>query len=153
MKEKREHQTFYVGLKAFIAKGDKLLILQDDEGLWELPGGRIEKNEIFDGLEKSLYREVAEELGDYFHYEVGRVFHVWIRKPEFAASSSYAAEYRGKDLCIFLVGITCEYKNGEPELSPEHQNFRWITKEEVDKLVFENTYKDAIKKYFQRSEN
>jgi len=149
MKQPREHQTFYVGLKAFISNGDKLLILQDDEGFWELPGGRIEKNEIFDGLEKPLRREVAEELGDAFQYEVGRVFHVWIRKPEFAASSPYAAEYLGKDLCIFLVGITCEYKSGEPKLSREHQKFRWITKEEVDTLEFENTYKDAINKYFQ----
>jgi hypothetical protein len=34
----------------------------------------------------------------------------------------------------------------------EHQSFKWITKEEVDNLDFENTYKDAIKKYFQHVE-
>lgn len=71
MKQKREHQIFHVGLKAFIADGEKLLILQDQDGLWELPGGRIEKKEIFDGLEKPLRREVAEELGNDFQYEVG----------------------------------------------------------------------------------
>jgi 8-oxo-dGTP pyrophosphatase MutT (NUDIX family) len=43
MEERREHQQFHAGLKAFIAQGDKLLILQDEEGLWELPGGRTEK--------------------------------------------------------------------------------------------------------------
>ena len=153
MKQAREHQTFHVGLKAFVANEDKLLILQDEDGFWELPGGRVEKGEIFDGLEKSLRREVAEELGVSFQYEVKNIFYAWIRKPDPLQSPSDAVAYAGKDLCIFLVGITCEYKNGEPELSPEHQNFRWITKEEIDKLVFENTYKDAIKKYFHRFEN
>ena len=59
-KEKREHQTFHVGFKAFIADGEKLLILQDSEGLWELPGGRVEKQEIFKPLEEILARETAE---------------------------------------------------------------------------------------------
>ena len=149
MKQKREHQAFHVGLKAFIAKGEKLLILQDQEGFWELPGGRIEKNEIFDGLEKPLRREVVEELGSDFQYEVGDIFYTWIRKPDPLQSPSDAVAYSGKDLCIFLVGVLCTYKSGEPKLSPEHQNFKWITKEDVDVLEFENTYKDAIKKYFQ----
>ena len=149
VKQKREHQTFYVGLKAFIADEEKLLILQDQEGFWELPGGRIEKNEIFEKLEKPLRREVAEELGDNFQYEAGDVFQAWIRKPDPLQSILSAAEYSGKDLCIFLVGVLCTYKSGEPKLSPEHQSFKWITKEEVDGLEFENTYKDAIMKYFQ----
>ena len=151
MEEKREHQTFHVGFKAFIADGEKLLILQDSEGLWELPGGRVEKQEIFKPLEEILARETAEELGKQFQYETGSVFHAWIRKPD--PLENIAPVYRDNDFCIFLVGIRCTYKSGDVTLSPEHAGFRWITAEEVSSLQFENTYEHAIRKYFQNFGN
>lgn len=150
MSEKREHQTFHVGLKAFIANNEKLLVLQDAEGLWELPGGRVEKQEIFNPLKDILAREVAEELGTQVHYEIGTVFHVWVRKPD--PIKNRMTPYSNSDFCIFLVGFRCTYQKGEILISPEHKNFRWITKEEVDGIDFENTYKDAIKQYFQTIE-
>ena len=144
--EKREHQTFHVGFKAFIADGEKLLILQDGEGLWELPGGRTEKQEIFKPSHEILARETAEELGEQFEYTPGPIFHAWIRKP------NELNEYKDKkDFCLFLVGIRCTYKSGDVVLSPEHTGFRWITKDEIESLLFENTYKEAIEKYFENS--
>lgn len=150
MKEKREHQTFHVGLKAFIADGKKLLIVQDPEGQWELPGGRVEKQEIFKPFERILERETLEELGEQFEYETGPIFHAWVRKPD--PSENIAQVYRDNDFCIFLVGIRCTYKTGDVVLSPEHKSFRWITQEEIDTIEFENTYKDAIQYYFQNIE-
>ena len=148
MKEKREHQTFHVGFKAFIANGEKLLILQDaSEGMWELPGGRVEKQEIFKPAAEILARETAEELGEQFEYEAGPIFHAWIRKPN--PSQNMASVYRDNDFCILLVGIRCIYKSGDVVLSPEHAGFRWITEKEIDNLKFENTYKEAIEKYFE----
>jgi len=146
-KEKREHQTFHVGFKAFIGDREKLLILQDEEGMWELPGGRVEKQEIFKPSKEILARETAEELGDQFEYETGPVFHAWIRKPD--PLENIAPVYRDNDFCILLVGILCTYKNGDVVLSPEHTDFRWITKEEVENINFENTYKDAVRYYFE----
>jgi len=149
MPEKREHQTFHVGLKAFIADGEKLLVLQDTEGLWELPGGRTEKSEIHKDLREILAREVTEELGGAAQYEIGPIFHAWIRKPNPVVGVTLHGD---DDFCIFLVGFRCTYQKGEIQLSPEHQAFRWITKKEVDSMDFENTYKDAIKYYFQSLE-
>ncbi|TSC56916.1 MAG: hypothetical protein Greene041639_79 [Parcubacteria group bacterium Greene0416_39] len=147
MPEKREHQTFHVGLKAFIADGEKLLILQDTEGLWELPGGRTEKSEIHKDLREILAREAKEELGEALQYEIGPIFHAWIRKPDPIKDTK--SQYRDNDFCIFLVGFQCAYQKGEIQLSPEHQAFKWITKEEVDSIEFENTYKEAVQYYFQ----
>jgi len=147
LQENREHQTFHVGLKAFITNGEKLLILQDPEGFWELPGGRAEKQEILRPLEEILLRETKEELGDQFEYKVSSIFHAWIRKPD--PTKNIAQVYRDNDFCIFLVGIRCEYKKGDVTLSPEHKNFRWVTKEEVENLEFENTYKEAVLRYFE----
>ena len=95
-----------------------------------------------------MQREVTEELGENIEYEVGPVFHAWIRKPD-PLQAGVAAIYRTSDLCIFLVGLQCFYKAGEIQLSPEHQAFRWVTKAESEKLEFENTYGEAVQTYFQ----
>ena len=136
----RDHQDFHVGLKAFLEKDKKLLILQDNDGFWELPGGRIEKREIYKDLKIILAREVGEELGKDVKYEIGSIFHNWIRKPN-----------KDKDFTIFLVGFLCIFKEGEITLSKEHKNFRWISKSEAKKLKFENTYKKAVEYYFKNN--
>lgn len=134
----REHQDFHAGLKAFIARDKKLLILQDNEGLWELPGGRVEKEETYKDLKEVLQREIGEELGREFKCEIGSVFYTWIRKPN-----------PDTEFHIFLAGFKCRFLNGDITLSPEHQEFRWISKGEVGKINFENTYKEAVRYYFK----
>jgi 8-oxo-dGTP pyrophosphatase MutT (NUDIX family) len=101
MQENREHQSFHVGLKAFIANGNKLLVLQDQDGLWELPGGRTEKTEIHKDLQEILAREVAEELGQSIQYEIGSIFHAWIRKPEQIKENIFNQHSQNTDFCIF----------------------------------------------------
>jgi len=145
--KQRSHQDFHVGLKAFVEQNKKLLILQDQDGLWELPGGRIEMGERENPLPKILLREIAEELGKDCEIEVGPVFHAWVRKP----SRDVNDIYTNKDFCIFLVGFACVLKSGEIVLSKEHKNFRWISKEEVGGIDFENTYKEAVQYYFESS--
>lgn len=128
-------QSFYVGLKAFVGDGNKLLVLEDKHGQWELPGGKIQ---IGEDISDALNREIKEELGERVEIEKGSIFHVWIRQPD-----------PNRDFLIFLVGFFCAWKGGEITISPEHKSFRWITKDEVEGMDFENTYKDAIKYYFQ----
>jgi len=60
-------------------------------------------------------------------------------------------ENPNKDFFILLLGFSCVWKGGEITISQEHKSFRWITKEEVDNLQFENTYKDAVEYYFEKS--
>jgi len=119
----REHQDFNVGLKAFIEKDKKLLILQDNDGEWELPGGRVEKSEINKSLSDILLRETGEELGEDFKLSVDHIFHTWIRKPG------------DTDYCIFLVGFRCTYVGGEVTVSSEHKDFRWVGEEEIKQLI------------------
>ena len=128
-------QNFCVGLKAFVGDGKKLLVLEDKHGQWELPGGKIQ---IGEDIPTALNREIKEELGERIQIERGPIFHGWIRQPD-----------PNRDFFIFLVGFSCIWKGGEITISPEHKSFRWITKEEIDTIEFENTYKDAIKYYFQ----
>ncbi len=52
---------FQVSVKSlFFNEENKLMMIQEDTGLWELPGGRIQKGENFI---ECLKREVKEETG------------------------------------------------------------------------------------------
>ena len=49
-----------ISVKGIILKGDGALLLQEPDGEWELPGGKLEDGE---DLEKTLIREIYEETG------------------------------------------------------------------------------------------
>lgn len=133
----QDDQSFFVGLKAFLEKEGELLVLQDNDGFWELPGGKIKKSE---DVEPAFRREVAEELGSSVEFSVQGIVHSWIRKPD-----------PNKDFVLFLVGLKCTYERGEIMLSKEHEDFKWINEEDIDGLRFENTYEDAVRYFFKSS--
>lgn len=59
--EPNDNSLFQVSVKGlFFNEQGKLLMIQEDNGLWEIPGGRIQKGEQF--LE-TLQRECQEEMG------------------------------------------------------------------------------------------
>src|SRR6059058_4405253 len=108
----REMQRFQVALKAFVVRGDRLLMLREPAGgqVWELPGGRIEIGEEARPLLDVLQREMREELGDSFEYEVIGPAAAWIRPPDPPR----------RNVAVFLLGYSCRYRAGEPVLSAEH---------------------------------
>lgn len=67
---------FPVSVKAVVVHGSRVVLLKNDRGEWELPGGRLEGGE---DLEECVRREALEETG--LKVEVGpllgaRVFEV-----------------------------------------------------------------------------
>ena len=50
---------------------------------------------------------------------------------------------------IFLVGYKCKYLSGELKLSEEHNNFRWVNKNNYQELGDDGEYFKAIEKYFE----
>jgi len=130
-----EDQEFFVGQKAFIDKNGEILVLIDEFGL-DLPGGKIQKGE--EDFSTSLKREVREETG--LEIEVGTLFQSWQWKMR-----------RGPNIgkLIFLVGYKCKYLSGELKLSEEHNNFRWVNKNNYQELGDDGEYFKAIEKYFE----
>ena len=57
--------TFEVGLKAFLVREGRLLLVREriGERLWELPGGRFDGGEEQTPPVEILRRELREELG------------------------------------------------------------------------------------------
>lgn len=132
----KEDVLFYVGQKAFIKKGDEVLVLGDPiEGL-DYPGGKIQEGE-FD-LEESLKREVMEETG--LEISVGEAFVTW--------TNIFPPQHRLAGRRVFLVGYKCEYVSGDVILSDEHNKFSWVTKDNFNTVDDGTSYFEILKKYF-----
>ncbi len=98
-------------------------------GLWDLPGGGVEKNET---LQEAVKREVAEESGlkvkpesDYFY-----IYHYPKKIDKYAFRST-------------LIG-------GEVLLSKEHTEFKWISKDEWQSLEYIPSVKATLEEFFKQ---
>lgn len=132
----KEDQEFFVGQKAFIRKGDEVLIVLIKNNFFDFPGGKVQVDET--DMEKSLQREVTEETG--LTIKIGNPFTTWIHEPP------QGHRLHGKK--IYLVGYICEYISGEITLSDEHENFRWVNKTNCHQFDDNSHYFKALKKYF-----
>ena len=114
-------KKLYLALKAVIVKDEKILILRRTKKencfreMWDIPGGGINFGET---PEEALKREVKEETN--LEVEVIKPLRVWTFF---------------KDENTQVVGVTmfCRYKSGDIRLSEEHEEFKWIRPEEIEK--------------------
>lgn len=104
-------------------------------GLWELPSG---KKEELENAEDSLLREIKEEAGiDVEIVMPVSVFNYQIEKPE---------EVRDSTQINFLVKIV----NGqEVQISNEHQNYAWVSVDELDGYGMSEETKNVLLKAFK----
>jgi 8-oxo-dGTP pyrophosphatase MutT (NUDIX family) len=113
-----DKDLYFVAVKLFLRDGDKLLITHDIFGAWDLPGGRIRKDEFEKPLDAVIARKIYEELGPEAKYEVGepKVFFRVQRKEE-----STREQVR-----IFAVGYDAKYLSGEIKLGNHHDKMEWV---------------------------
>ena len=116
-------QLFYVGIKALIFEGNKLLLVKKrDPSFWDIPGGRIDPGEH---VLEAFKREMSEELPDFKDYEIERL--VGARRKE-----GLIKDGNGLFLIYFLVHSTS--KDNKYTLSNEHVEHKFFSREEVSKL-------------------
>lgn len=135
MGNKKVVQKVVLGGVVFDTKG-KFLIMQRNEnediypGLWELPSG---KKEELEEAKDSLLREIKEETGmDVEIVMPISVFNYQIEKPE---------EIRDSTQINFLV----KKKDGqEVNISEEHQNYAWVSKDELAKYEISEQTKKVL---------
>jgi 8-oxo-dGTP diphosphatase len=141
VENKRVIQRVVVG-GVILNKEGKILILQrgKDEDvfpeIWELPSG---KREFFEDSQSSLIREIKEETG-LSKIEIIMPFYVFeykVEKPE---------EIRDTTQINFLVKLL---EDEEVKLSKEHQNFAWISKDEIEKYKLSEETKKSILRAFE----
>jgi 8-oxo-dGTP diphosphatase len=112
---KKEVEVF----AAVIHKGDLFYVVQrpfkgEVGGMWEFPGGKIERNE---SKEQALIREINEEIK------------IKVKIEKFIKSTSF--EY--KTFKINLHFFLCSILEGEPFLT-EHINQAWVTRKNLIKI-------------------
>ena len=105
-------------------------------GIWELPSG---KREFFEDSQSSLTREIKEETG-LSKIKIIMPFYVFEYKVE------KQEEIRDTTQINFLVKLL---EDEEVKLSKEHQNFAWISKDEVKKYKLSEETKKSILRAFE----
>lgn len=113
---------------AIIQKENKILATKRGYGefinMWEFPGGKIEPGET---KEQALVREIKEELN------------IEISVDNFALD----IEYQYPNFYLFMSCFMCSIKEGSIELL-EHNDGKWITKEELNTLNWLPADIDAV---------
>lgn len=113
---------------AIIKNEDKILATKRGYGefinMWEFPGGKIESGET---KEQALVREIKEELN------------IEISVDKFAID----IEYQYPNFYLFMSCFMCSIKEGSIELL-EHNDGKWITKEELNTLNWLPADIDAV---------
>lgn len=115
--------THVVAVFAFVEKKGKILLarrsLEDPQtpGVWFIPGGKVDLEEGDDILEKTLKREVMEEVGIEIEDEI-----VLIGDEGFYRVSGH-----------HVVGLTflCKWKSGVAKPLEDQEDVRWFTKKEL----------------------
>ena len=112
-----------------IYKNDKFLIAKrnlkkSQGGLWEFPGGKVENNETY---EEALKREIKEEFDAIIEVNkyVGETIH----------------HYPEKDIKLLFYEAKLLSKNIK---LLEHEDYRWITKDEEANFEFAEADKIAF---------
>ena len=113
-------KKLYVGMGAAIEKDGKFLILKRSESkdfapnAWEVITGRLEEEE---SPRDGILREILEETG---------------LKAEIVMPVDTGFFYRGgKEFPMVFISYWCRYIEGEINLSWEHDQYKWVSIEEI----------------------
>lgn len=110
---------YLVALKALIRDGNKLLITHDIFGHWDIPGGRIRKDQFDVPLNEILDLKIKEELGEEITYKIEDIKTVLrVEREEHGLN--------GKKVRIFGVCYEVQYLGGNPKIGDHHDKIEWI---------------------------
>lgn len=121
----KEHEKFTISQwGALIRDGKCLIIRAPGHDYWELPGGRIEVGELDSSTaEEAFRREIKEELG-FDEFEIVRPLGGMI---------GYTLG-RHTPTCRLIYAIKND--KAEVKLSTEHEEFHWVSLEDLDNYTF-----------------
>lgn len=114
-----------IGQKAFIVRGNKILILKRKEvdvfrGFWDVPGGKLEDG---DSLLTGIAREIKEEAG----LDLTKIILV-------LSSTKFDGQVADRPVVIRNIYLCSAI--GQVEISKEHSEFKWVDVEDVAKYKF-----------------
>ncbi|MEJ2359090.1 MAG: NUDIX hydrolase [Deinococcales bacterium] len=121
---------FPVSIKAVILRDGHVILLRNERGEWELPGGKLELGE--DPIE-CVTREVHEELG--LSVRADHLLDLW---PYSIAD--------GVDVLVGTYLCTDLDPSRDARLSHEHGQLQWFDVRAIESLTMPSGYKDSIRR-------
>jgi 8-oxo-dGTP pyrophosphatase MutT (NUDIX family) len=121
---------FPVSIKGVVPVADRFVLLLNERGEWELPGGRLEPGE--DPAE-CLAREIFEELS--LAVEVGPILDCWRYQP-----------LPDREVVIVTYGTRLA-EPGEPRVSAEHRSVKLFGIEELARIKLPQGYAASIRRW------
>jgi 8-oxo-dGTP pyrophosphatase MutT (NUDIX family) len=135
--------VYFVALKLFLRDGDALLVTHDVFGAWDLPGGRIKKDEFAKPMEDIIERKVTEELGADVTYQLGQ--------PKVFFRVERLEQGLDQKVRIFAVGYEAQYTGGNIALGKHHDSYEWVNvKTFKPETLFEGGWLVGIREYLNK---
>jgi 8-oxo-dGTP pyrophosphatase MutT (NUDIX family) len=123
---------FPVSVKGVVARDDRVVLVSNPRGEWELPGGKLEVDET---PERCVAREIAEELA--LDVTVGPILDAWVYRVTASAD-------------VLVVTYGCEARTWPGRVaSPEGKDVGLFTLDELDGLPLPVGYHAAIRRWLQ----
>jgi hypothetical protein len=113
-----QKDPYFVAVKVFLEKDGKFLVCKDNFGDWDLPGGRIKKDEFEVPLEDIVKRKVSEELGPEVVYTLGKPI-VFMRHQRVEQAPG------NPTVRIFAIGYEASWESGDIATSERHTEIVW----------------------------
>lgn len=126
-----------ISIKGLLCRDDRALLLKTaGSGRWEFPGGRINFGE---NAEESFRREMKEELS-FKEVKMGNLINMW----------SFTDIRKEIDRHFIVFDFEIFTDESKIILSDEHEEYRWIGKDEFESLEMREGHKETLRKYFGR---
>jgi len=149
--QKRNHDPylFQVSLKLILKnkKGEVLALEMPENssmaGYYDVPGGRINSDELKMSYKDIFRREVAEEIGKSTKYRL-------IKRPVSVSRHPYFSVKLQKKMYIVFIFFEALYLGGKIKISKEHIGYQWLklNKENISKY-FVRGLCEGFKNYFE----
>ena len=125
-----ESPRFAVSIKGVVAHDGRVILVKNERDEWELPGGRLERDET---PTDCVVREIAEELG--LVVTARALLDCWVYQPVPARH-------------VLIVTYGCALAAPPaPRLSAEHRAFDWFDAAALDGLALPAGYRPAIRRW------
>jgi 8-oxo-dGTP pyrophosphatase MutT (NUDIX family) len=128
----KKRASYQVSLKLLLRNdSNEILVLKAVDsgsfaGFYDLPGGRIDIDEVSEKFETVLAREVAEEIGVVNFTVAPKPVAVGRHRILAALTRS------GKDTDVLYLFFEASYRGGNVSISAEHTEYKWVNLAEVD---------------------
>lgn len=126
-----------VTAKAIIIDEGRVLMLCDQKGLWELPGGKVEFGEHpIDALKRELIEELTIK-----DVRVGKLFDV----------KDFVVELPLAHYQFIVLIFLCDIDPSNIKSSNEHSRYRWMSMADIISEPMRDCYRETIMTHFKES--